>query len=52
MLGISTVYPGMGRTLKQYNIEDVKKELKYISSLQSDKSVFVQGIKIKKEDFI
>lgn len=52
MLGESTVIPGMGRTLRQYTIEDCKKELKYITELQSDKSVFTKGIKIRKEDII
>ena len=52
MLGISTVLPGNGRTLKQYTIEDCKKELKYITELQSDKSVFIRGIKVRKEDII
>ena len=51
-LGESTVLPGSGRTLKQYTIEDCKKELKYITELQSDKSVFTKGIKIRKEDII
>ena len=50
LLGLSTVIPGMGRTLKRYTTEDAKKELKYIKSLQSDKSAFIKGIKIKKED--
>ena len=52
MLGESTILPGMGRTLKQYTIEDCKKELKYITELQNDKSVFTRGIKIRKEDII
>ncbi len=52
LLGESTILPGFGRTLKQYTIEDVKKELKYITSLQSDKSVFVQGIKVRREDIV
>ena len=52
MLGESTILPGMGRTLKQYTIEDCKKELKYFTELQSDKSVFTRGIKIRKEDII
>ena len=52
MLGISTVIPGMGRTLKQYTIKDAKEELKIITELQSDKSAFIKGIKIKREDII
>ena len=52
MLGVSTVIPGMGRILKQYTIDDVKKELKLITDLQSDKSAFTKNIKIKKEDII
>lgn len=52
MLGESTVIPSSNRTLKQYTIDDCKKELKYITELQSDKSAFVKGIKIRKEDII
>ena len=52
LLGQSTVIPGMGRTLKQYTTDDVKRELKYITSLQSDKSVFIKNVKIRKEDII
>lgn len=52
MLGLSTVIPGTGRILKQYTIQDVKKELKLITELQDDKSAFIKGIKIKKEDII
>jgi DNA gyrase/topoisomerase IV subunit B len=52
MLGESTVLPGMGRSLQQYTIDDVKAELKFMTSLQSDKSVFSKGIKIRKEDII
>lgn len=52
LLGESTVLPGMGRTLKQYTVEDCKKELKYITELQSDKAIFSRGIKIRKEDII
>jgi len=52
LLGESTILPGIGRTLKQYNIEDVKKELKYITSLQSDKGAFIQGIKVRREDIV
>jgi DNA gyrase/topoisomerase IV subunit B len=52
LLAQSTVLPGSGRTLKQYTIEDCKKELKYITELQSDKAIFTRGIKIRKEDII
>ena len=52
LLGESTILPGFGRTLKQYTTDDVKRELKYITSLQSDKSVFVQGIKVRREDIV
>jgi hypothetical protein len=52
MLGESTVIPGNGRTLKQYTIDDVKAELKYMTELQSDKGAFIKGIKIKKEDIV
>lgn len=52
MLGESTVIPGMGRTLKRYTIGDCKKELKYITELQSDKSAFISGIKVRKEDIV
>lgn len=50
LLGQSTVLPGMGRTLRRYTTDDVKKEMKYINSLQSDKSVFTKGVKIRRED--
>ena len=52
LLGISTILPGYGRILKQYTTDDIKRELKYINSLQSDKSVFIQGIKIRREDIV
>lgn len=52
LLAESTVLPGSGRTLKQYTIDDCKKELKYISELQSDKSIFIKGIKVRKEDIV
>ena len=52
MLGISTVIPGSGRILKQYTINDVKKELKILTEMQDDKSAFIKGIQIKREDII
>lgn len=52
LLGVSTVIPGMGRILKQYTIDDVKKELQLITELQSDKAAFTKGIKVKREDII
>ena len=52
LLGISTILPGQGRTLKQYTIQDAKKELKTITELQNDKSAFIKGIKIRKEDIV
>ena len=52
LLGISTILPGQGRTLKQYTIQDAKKELKAITELQNDKSAFIKGIKIRKEDIV
>lgn len=52
LLGESTVIPGMGRTLRQYTIDDVKKELKKISELQSEKAAFVKDIKVRKEDIV
>ena len=51
-LGISTILPGQGRTLRQYTITDAKKELEYFTELQSDKSAFLKGVKIRKEDII
>ena len=51
-LGVSTIIPGQGRTLKRYTISDVKKELQYFTELQSDKSAFIKGIKIRKEDIV
>ena len=52
LLGESTVIPGMGRTLKQYTIEDAKAELKKISALQTDKAAFIKDIKVRREDII
>jgi hypothetical protein len=52
MLGISTVIPGKGRTLKQYTIDNAKEELKVLTELQSNKSAFIKGINIKREDII
>ena len=52
LLGESTIIPGMGRTLKQCTIQDVKKELKFIANIQSDKSEFVKGLKIRREDIV
>lgn len=51
-LSESTILPGHGRTLKQYTVNDVKKELKYFTDIQSDKSQFIQGIKVRKEDIV
>lgn len=52
-LGISTIIPGMGRILKQYTIDDVKKQLKYVKEMQSDKSAFLKNVgTIRKEDII
>ena len=51
-LGESTIIPGMGRTLKQYTIQDVKEELHYLTTLQSDKSAFLKNIKVRKEDIV
>lgn len=51
-LATSTVLPNQGRILKQYTIEDVKQELKYFTELQSDKSAFIKGIEIRKEDIV
>ena len=51
-LATSTVLPNQGRILKQYTIDDVQKELKYFTELQSDKSAFIKGIEIRKEDIV
>lgn len=50
LLGTSTVIPGYGRTLRQYTITDVKRELSCVTGLNSDKSQFIKGIKVRKED--
>ena len=50
-LAISTVLPGQ-RTLKQYTTDDVKRELEFIRNIQSDKSVFIKGVKIRREDIV
>ena len=52
LLGLSTVIPSNNRILKQYTIEDCKKELRYITELQSDKAAFSRDIKIRKEDIV
>ena len=52
LLGLSTVLPGKGRTLRRYTIKDAKAELDYISSLQSDKTVFLKNITITKDDIL
>ena len=51
-LATSTVLPNQGRILKQYTIDDVQKELKYFTELQSDKSAFIKRIEIRKEDIV
>lgn len=52
-LGISTIIPGMGRTLKQYTIDDIPAQLDYITNIQSDKIAFTKGIgNLRKEDII
>ena len=50
-LAISTVLPGQ-RTLKQYTTDDVKRELEFIRNIQSDKSLFIKGVKIRREDIV
>ena len=53
LLGESTVIPGMGRTLKQYTIDDVIKQTKWVREMQNDKSAFLKGVDIiRKEDII
>lgn len=52
MLGISTILPGMGRTLKQYRVSDVQSEIQYLRDIQSDKSKFIAGIKVTKQDIM
>ena len=50
LLGESTVIPGHGRTLKQYTIKDAAKLQKELREMQSDKSAFLKGVTITKED--
>ena len=50
-LAISTVLPGQ-RTLKQYTTADIKRELEFVRNIQSDKSQFIKGIKIRREDIV
>ena len=50
LLGESTIIPGYGRTLKQFTVLDIHKELDRITILQSDKGQFIKGLKIRKED--
>jgi len=49
-LGESTVIQGYGRTLKQYKSEDVLKEIKRLTSLQSDKGQFIKDLKVRRQD--
>ena len=51
-LAISTMLPESRRTLRQFTIEDCKEELNHITALQSDKTVFIKGVKISKEDIV
>lgn len=50
LLGESTVIPGNGRTLKQFTVTEIHKELKRIAELQSRKEEFTKNLKIRKED--
>ena len=53
LLGQSTVIPGYGRTLRQYTIDNVKKELEYVRMMQDDKAAFLKDVgTIKREDII
>ena len=53
LLGQSTVIPGMGRTLKQYTIDDVMKQTNWVKEMQNDKSAFLKNVNIiRKEDII
>lgn len=52
-LATSTIMPGYGRVLKQYTIDDVAKQLKYVREVQSSKDVFIKNIgTIRKEDIV
>lgn len=52
-LATSTIMPGYGRVLKQYTIDDVAKQLKYVREVQSSKDVFVKNVgTIRKEDIV
>ena len=50
LLGESTIIPGHGRTLKQYTIKDALALQKQLREMQSDKSAFLKGVKITRED--
>lgn len=50
-LAISTVMPGQ-RTLKQYTTDNIKREIEFIRNIQSDKSKFIKGVKIRREDVV
>ena len=52
LLGESTIIPGMGRTLYRYTMEDAKRELEYLGTLQGDKGQFIQGAKVTREDIV
>ena len=52
-LAKSTIIQGYGRVLKQYTIDDVQKQLKYVREIQSSKSAFIKNIgSIRKEDIV
>ena len=50
-LAQTTILPG-GRTLHQYTTDNILRELKFIANIQSDKSEFIKGIKVRREDII
>jgi len=51
LLAQTTILPGQ-RTLYQYTTDNILRELKFISDIQSDKSEFIRGIKVRREDII
>ena len=49
-LAESTLHPDSNRTLMQYSIDDVKREIEAIKAIETDKSVLLKDIKVTKFD--
>lgn len=51
-LGQTTIHPDSERTLIQYTLEDVTKEINLMRSMESDKSGLINSVKLTREDLI